>query len=140
MQEFIERPDLYLSQSIKDRPLPTRVVISQVPKRGQDIVCKGHCVVELSKNRLKKAQPHLLIEYKGSVFGFASTHNMLLFMLNPALYELAKLPEKLPVVTDDKNLMKKVAKKGDPMAFLEHHVANILMKVLAQLGENVFML
>ena len=30
--------------------------------------------------------------------------------------------------------MKKIAKRNDCTAFLEHHLGNILMKVLAQLG------
>lgn len=45
-----------------------------------------------------------------------------------------KLHDKLPVTFSAKNLVKKVAKKGNCTAFLEHHLGNIVMRVLAQLG------
>ena len=46
-----------------------------------------------------------------------------------------KLHDKLPVTFSTKHIVKKVAKKGDCNAFLEHYLGNIVMRVLAQLGK-----
>jgi len=42
-----------------------------------------------------------------------------------------KLPNKLPVTFNKANLVKKVAKKGDCTAYLEHHLGEKVMRVLA---------
>lgn len=47
---------------------------------------------------------------------------------------MVKLPDKLPVEFEKKNELKKIAKRNDCTAFLEHHLSNIMMKSLAQLG------
>lgn len=49
-----------------------------------------------------------------------------------------KLPDKLPVTFNKKNLVKKVAKKGDCTAYLEHHLGDKVMRVLAQLGTHTY--
>lgn len=64
----------------------------------------------------------------------SSPRNMKLFIRNPTLYEMVKLPDKLPVEFEKKNDLKKIAKRNDCTAFLEHHLSNIMMKCLAQLG------
>lgn len=47
---------------------------------------------------------------------------------------MIKLPDKLPVEFEKKSDLKKIAKRNDCSAFLEHHLSNIMMKCLAQLG------
>ena len=56
----------------------------------------------------------------------------------PQDYDNIRLHDKLPVSFDPLNLVKKVAKKGDCTAFLEHHLGNIVMRVLAQLGLGLY--
>ena len=63
-----------------------------------------------------------------------SASNMKAFIRNPVLFEMVKLQDKLPVEFEKKSDLKKIAKKNDCTAFLEHHLSNILMKSLAQLG------
>jgi len=60
------------------------------------------------------------------------------FIANPQDYNNIKLHDKLPVEFNPFNLVKKIAKKGDCTAFLENHLGNIVMRVLAQLGRNFF--
>ena len=43
---------------------------------------------------------------------------MKLFIRNPTLYEMVKLPDKLPVEFEKKNELKKIAKRNDCTAFL----------------------
>jgi len=47
---------------------------------------------------------------------------------------MLKLQDKLPVEFEKKSDLKKIAKQNDCTAFLEHHLSNILMKSLAELG------
>lgn len=72
--------------------------------------------------------------YKNKIYVTANPKNMKLFMRNPALYEMVKLPDKLPVEFEKKNELKRIAKRNDCTAFLEHHLSNIMMRSLAQLG------
>ena len=55
-------------------------------------------------------------------------------MSNPIKYQNVELYDKLPVEFDKRNLVKKVAKKGQCTAYLEHYLGQSVMKVLAQLG------
>lgn len=95
---------------------------------------KGYCVVELTKKSLLKGNPAFSIEYKDKLFGIGKANNIKYFLRNPAAYELSKLQDKLPVEFDRKNELKKIAKRSDCTAFLEHHLGNIMMRVLTQLG------
>ena len=74
------------------------------------------------------------VTYKGKCFLNSCPKNQKLFQRNPALYEMLKLPDKLPVEFEKKSDLKKIARAKDCSAFLEHHLSNIMMKSLAKLG------
>jgi adenylate/nucleoside-diphosphate kinase len=91
-------------------------------------------MIELSKKNLIKGNSLFGLTYKGKCFLTSTAKNQRLFQKNPALYEMVKLPDKLPVEFEKKSDLKKIAKRNDCSAFLEHHLSNIMMKCLAQLG------
>lgn len=72
--------------------------------------------------------------YKDKYFLTSTAKSLRQFQKNPAMYEMVKLPDKLPVEFEKKSDLKKIAKRNDCSAFLEHHLSNIMMKCLAQLG------
>lgn len=72
-----------------------------------------------------------MVAYRDEIHSFATAELMAKFIANPNDYINIKLHDKLPVEFDPVNLVKKVAKKGDCTAFLEHHLGNIVMRVLA---------
>ncbi|EGR31735.1 hypothetical protein IMG5_103090 [Ichthyophthirius multifiliis] len=133
LHDFLNRPDLYVYQYIDD-DLPSKVPIDNIIEKYNTVNNKGYCTGFLRNDQLKKSQPSLLVEYKGGIYSFSSTQYQVRFKQMPQDYENIKLHDKLPVQFDPLNLVKKVAKKGDCTAFLEHHLGNIVMRVLAQLG------
>jgi YHS domain-containing protein len=54
-------------------------------------------MVELAKKNLVRGNTIFGLLYKGKYFLNSSAKNLRLFLKNPALYELVKLPDKLPV-------------------------------------------
>lgn len=59
----------------------------------------------------------------------------MLFLTQPKFYRNAKLPDKIPSeIVVDKNIPKKAAKRGDCTTYLEHHLRNLIIRVLAPLG------
>ncbi len=91
-------------------------------------------MVDLAKKALTKGNSLFALVYKDKYYLTSSARAQRLFQKNPALYEMLKLPDKLPVEFEKKSDLKKIAKRNDCSAFLEHHLSNILMKCLAQLG------
>ena len=91
-------------------------------------------MVDLTRKKLVKGSPQFTLKYKGKYYMTSSTSNMKMFIKNPVMFEMVKLQDKLPVEFEKKSDLKKIAKKNDCTAFLEHHLSNILMKSLAQLG------
>ena len=91
-------------------------------------------MVELSRKKLVKGNPKFALKYKNKYYMTGTAANMKAFIRNPVLFEMVKLQDKLPVEFEKKSDLKKIAKKNDCTAFLEHHLSNILMKSLAQLG------
>ena len=91
-------------------------------------------MVELLKKNLVKGNYLYGLSYKGKCFLNSCPKNQKLFQKNPALYEMLKLPDKLPVELEKKSDLKKIARAKDCSAFLEHHLSNIMMKSLAKLG------
>lgn len=54
------------------------------------------------------------------------------FESNPNTYKNVALPPKLPIqYTNNKSIAKKVAKRGDCTSYMELHLRNIIIKVLA---------
>jgi adenylate/nucleoside-diphosphate kinase len=95
---------------------------------------RGYCMIELLRKNLVKGNSAYGLIYKNRLFLTSSPRNMKLFIRNPTLYEMVRIPDKLPVEFEKKNELKKIAKKNDCTAFLEHHLSNIMMRSLAQLG------
>ncbi len=91
-------------------------------------------MVELLRKKLVKGNFTYGLIYKNKLYLTSTPKNMKLFIRNPTLYEMVKLPDKLPVEFEKKNELKKIAKRNDCTAFLEHHLSNIMMRSLAQLG------
>lgn len=91
-------------------------------------------MVELVKKNLVKGNYLFGLAYKGKYFLNLNPKNQKMFQKNPAIYEMIKLPDKLPVDFQKKSDLKKIARAKDCSAFLEHHLSNIMMKCLARLG------
>ena len=75
-------------------------------------------MVELMRKKLVKGNFQYGLMYKNKYYLTSSPKNMKLFIRNPALYEMVKLPDKLPVEFEKKNELKKIAKRNDCTAFL----------------------
>lgn len=133
LDDFCNNPDLYIQQPKSFTP-PEIILPSELLEKYKSIHNKGYCMVELSKNKLLKGYPLLSIEYKDMIYGIGSSSNAKMFLKNPGLYWMSTLQDKLPVEISKKNELKKIAKRNDCTAFLEHHLGNIIMRVLAQLG------
>jgi hypothetical protein len=58
---------------------------------------KGYCIVELLRKKLLKGNFQYALIYKNKYFLTSTPKNMKLFIKNPTLYEMVKLPDKLPV-------------------------------------------
>jgi hypothetical protein len=54
-------------------------------------------MVELAKKNLVKGNSLFGLLYKGKYFLNATAKHQKLFLKNPAIYEMVKLPDKLPV-------------------------------------------
>lgn len=91
-------------------------------------------MVQLSRKKLTRGCPAFILRYKNKLYATSSASNMKLFIKNPVLFEMVKLQDKLPIQFEKKSDLKKIAKQNDCTAFLQHHLSNILMKSLAQLG------
>ena len=133
LQDFIIKPDTYTKKTKTFSPpiLVEEEHRSQLSLKAEN---KGYCMVELSRNKLVKGNSAYTLNYKDKYYLLSSPTAMKQFVRNPALYELAKLQDKLPVEFEKKSDLKKIARKNDCTAFLEHHLSNIMMRCLAQLG------
>jgi hypothetical protein len=60
-------------------------------------------MVELLRKKLARGNFAYGLIYKGKYFLTANPRNMKLLIKNPALYEMVKLPDKLPVEFEKKN-------------------------------------
>lgn len=54
-------------------------------------------MIELSKKNLERGNYLFALSYKNKVFLTSTAKSLKLFQKNPAIYELVKLPDKLPV-------------------------------------------
>ena len=88
----------------------------------------------MAKKNLVKGNYLFGLVYKGKYFLNLNPKSQKMFQKNPAIYEMIKLPDKLPVDFEKKSDLKKIARAKDCSAFLEHHLSNIMMKCLARLG------
>lgn len=60
-------------------------------------------MVELLRKKLVKGNFAYGLIYKGKIYLTSSPKNMKLFIRNPTLYEMVKLPDKMPVEFEKKN-------------------------------------
>jgi hypothetical protein len=58
---------------------------------------KGYCMVELLRKKLVRGNLQYGLIFKNKYFLTSTPKNMKLFIKNPTLYEMVKLPDKLPV-------------------------------------------
>lgn len=129
----MQNPETYINKGNLFNP-PTQLATVDIPPIVDKIENKAYCMVQLTRKKLVKASHPYTVKYKGKYFAMANPQNMKHFIKNPVLYQMAALPDKLPVQFEKKSDLKKIAKKNDCTAFLEHHLSNILMRSLAQLG------
>ncbi|CAD8103243.1 unnamed protein product [Paramecium sonneborni] len=133
-QDFIKNPTHYCNNSIEKYKIPRQLTVGD--KFDPFPEYKGHCPVELINNNLVKGLNNLVIIHKNQQQIFANAYNMQLFEMNPQRYKHARLPDKMQLgeLQSVKNIAKKVAKRGDCTSYLELHLKNIIIRVLAQLG------
>lgn len=105
---------------------------------GNKAELKGYCPVNVFKGRVVKGQPDVALRYNEKIWYFKSEEELLEFKANPTKYSKAKLPDKLPTaevqVKNQNDVIQKKAQTGEATAYLEHHLGNITMKAMAQLG------
>jgi hypothetical protein len=75
-------------------------------------------MVELLRKKLVRGNFQYALIYKNKYFLTSTPKAMKVFIRNPTLYEMVKLPDKLPVEFEKKNELKKIAKRNDCTAFL----------------------
>lgn len=134
ISDFRNRPDLYIFQKLTQMSLAKQITLDHLSDSYSAVQLQGYCVGELMQKQLRKCHPDILVNYKDKVYGFSASYHKNQFLANPDKYKHVKLPDKLPVQFEKKNLVKKVAKQVECTAYLEHHLGSIVMKVLAQLG------
>jgi len=79
------------------------------------------------------------LKYDKKYYVFSSEENLIEFRRNPTRYHAVKLPDKLPIKEiekGDKSTIREKAQAREATAYLEHHLGNITMKVMAQLGNK----
>ena len=126
LQDFIKNPDTYTNKGEAFSP-PEDIPLESICTSQAKFENKGYGMVELMKKNLVKGNYLYGLSYKGKCFLNSCPKNQKLFQKNPALYEMLKLPEKLPVELEKKSDLKKIARAKDCSAFLEHHLSNIMM-------------
>jgi YHS domain-containing protein len=102
---------------------------------------KDYCAVSVSKGNIVKGLPDSLLYYNSKFWCFYSENELIEFAKNPKRFDQAKLPDKLPISeigtkANDINPIRRKAKLGEATAYLEHHLGNITMRVMAQLGNQ----
>lgn len=117
MNDFVENPETFVNRGPSFQP-PTQVEIEDFKKIEEKAENKGYCMVELLRKKLIKGNFTYGLIYKNKIFLTSTPKNMKLFIRNPTLYEMVKLPDKLPVEFEKKNELKKIAKRNDCTAFL----------------------
>jgi len=140
--DFRKNPNGILKSglSLELRSAPRRVDIQMTYEayKQKAYQLKGYCPVSLSRGKLEKGLPDLVLYYQDKFWTFKSENELLEFAVNPRKFEQVSLPQKLPlreIEEKDKSRIREKAKNGEATAYLEHHLGNITMKVMAQLGK-----
>ena len=96
LQDFINNPDTYTSKGEAFSP-PEDVPIENIYTVHSKFENKGYGMVDLAKKNLVKGNYLFGLAYKGKYFLNLNPKNQKMFQKNPAIYEMIKLPDKLPV-------------------------------------------
>ena len=96
MKDFILNPDTFTSKGNAFSP-PEEICIEDIHVAQNSYENKGYGITELSKKNLIKGNYLFGLHYKNKNFLFSTVKNLKLFQKNPVLYEMVKLPDKLPV-------------------------------------------
>lgn len=143
-EDFVKNPGdiLKAGLSLELRNAPKRIDFVDALEANQKKMAelKGYCPVSLIHGKLEKGLPDLLLFYDNKVFSFKGESEVQQFISNPKKYEFAKLPNKMPlneISAKDKSSIREKAKKGESTAYLEHHLGNIVIKTMAQLGKRI---
>ena len=97
-------------------------------------------MVSLAKGVAVKGNLYLMCDYQNKLWVFKNERYLMDFMESPWKYDSYQLPEKMPIQESKKSLeaIRKRAKDGDCIAYLEHYLGNVTMKVMAMLGRSLF--
>lgn len=139
-EDFKKQPHNYLDKNLVKlfQLLPNLVCFEQLLVKGMKPNQEGYDVIELSNKILKKGKKHYQIEYKKMLYLFKNCKNMKIFMRNPEIYADLKLPTKYidEKAENSSNNARKKDIKDSSSSYLENNLAQIMMKVLAQLGKK----
>lgn len=91
-------------------------------------------MVELANRSIRKGRKSLVVEYNKRNYAFVSVANMKQFIRSPALTAEVKLPVKFLEQKAEKRENVKGKKKDSSSSYLENNLANIVMRVMAQIG------
>lgn len=105
-------------------------------------------VIDLNQKILSKGKPYLQVKYKKKIYAFKNLVNMHRFMATPHLFYKKKLPVKLPLEAgstqfgnlrfDDGSFKENKTEKADCTEYLDTQLGNVVMRVMAQLGNLYF--
>ena len=135
--DFKAQPFSYLSKTLlkQHQEMPLCVEFEHWPEKSLKPWQEGYDVVELVGKSIKKGKKSLLVEYRKRSYLFTCVRNMRTFIRSPNVYAEAKLPTKFLEQKEENR--RKVEVKDSSSSYLENNLANIVMKVLAQLGSFI---
>jgi YHS domain-containing protein len=96
LKDFINNPDTFVNRGSAFAP-PEEINVEDIYNLHHKFEDKGYCMIELSKKNLTRGNSLFGLAYKDKYFLTSTAKNQRLFQRNPALYEMVKLPDKLPV-------------------------------------------
>jgi len=142
-QDLAENPTQILQSSLVQelRGAPRRLDYNEVVDalNNNKAELKGYCPVNLTKGRVVRGESDIALAYNDRIWYFKGEEELVEFKINPTKYYKAKLPDKLPIneiqVKNQNDIIKTKAQTGEATAYLEHHLGNITMKAMAQLGK-----
>ncbi len=146
-KDFAENPTELLQPALitELRKAPKRLEFNEIIEAHQNnkAELQSYCPVTLIKtNKVVKGEPDLALRYIDKIWYFKSEEELVEFKQNPTKYHKASLPDKLPIneiqVKNQNDVIKKKAQTGEATAYLEHHLGNITMKAMAQLGKEIY--
>lgn len=136
-EDFKKQPYNYIDKDLIKlfQKLPNIISYDQLLIKGIKTCQEGYDLVELSKNNLKKGRKNYLLEYKKKIYQFKNIDNFKAFLRNPEIFSDIKLPAKyLDDKPESSNTTLKKNIKDSSSSYLENTLAQIVMKVLANLG------